>query len=96
MCFRRSLWSRTPFRAVPRAVDHYLFEDSQAEVIRVCAPESYVLVRHGRNTWTHMGEGDTADEFISTLPFYKKRLDQIVDPRDAAFYRSLTYAAPKK
>jgi glycosyltransferase involved in cell wall biosynthesis len=97
MCFRRSLWRRTPFRDAPSAVDHYLFEDSRADIIRVCAPHDYVLVRHGGNTWTHMAEGDTADEFIRTLPFSRKPLEAIIDPRDVGFYRSLHFpqASPR-
>ncbi len=89
LCFPRSMWQRRPFREVPRSVDSWFLHDHDPSVIRVCAPEMYLLVRHGRNTWRHMQGGLDADRFLRTLPLHPPGLDALVDPESAAFYRSL-------
>jgi len=89
LCFPKSLWSRNGFRDLPRSVDSWFLRDHQPRVIPVCAPEQYVLVRHGRNTWTQMQGGLDADEFLRTRPLYPGSLDAVVDPNAAAFYHSL-------
>lgn len=89
MCFHRGLWKQTRFRDIPSAVDHYFFIDSQAEVVGVCAPESYVVVRHGRHTWTRMSDGESADAYLGSLPIYKKPITKVIDPRDVDFYLNL-------
>ncbi len=89
LCFARSLWERRAFRELPRSVDSWFLYDHAPRVIPVCAPQQYLLVRHGRNTWGHMQGGLDADEFLRTLPLYPGGLDALVDPAAAAFYRSL-------
>src|ERR1051326_7520630 len=87
-CFPKSIWRKKGFRDLPKSVDSWFIRDHQPRVIPVCAPEQYVLVRHGRNTWTQMQGGLDADEFLRTRPIYSDRLEVIVDPAAAAFYRS--------
>ena len=89
LCFRRELWKRFPFRDIPAAVDHYFLCDTRAPVLTVCAPESYVVVRHGSHTWNSMSDGSTTDEYLGTLPFYRKPLARVIDARDVNFYRGL-------
>ena len=48
-----------------------------------------MLVRHGGNTWTQMHDGLGVDEFLSFLPEHARGLDEILEPEDAYFYRSL-------
>ena len=48
----------------------------------------HVLVRHGRNTWNAMTNGQTADEFLSERAPFVKPLPQIMPPADRRFYRS--------
>jgi glycosyltransferase involved in cell wall biosynthesis len=89
LCFTRELWTKTPFRDVQRSSDRYFFEDARPRLIRVCAPEQYVLVRHGRNTWTKMEGGMNADDFLRTLPRWPRGFGEIMDAGDQAFYESL-------
>jgi glycosyltransferase involved in cell wall biosynthesis len=89
-CFHRDLWRRTPFRDLPRAVDAHFLRDAQPKVRRICAPELYVLVRHGHNTWTSYPGGASVDEYLRRLPPYHKRLEELIEPIDRPFYDSLT------
>ena len=90
LCFSRRLWERAPFRDLPRSVDRGFLTDHGYRVDRVCAPELYLVVRHGRNTWTHMENADT-DECLRSLPVYSKSLEELMDAEDAAFYRGLPH-----
>jgi glycosyltransferase involved in cell wall biosynthesis len=89
LCFPRSMWDRRPFRELPRSVDSWFLSDHNPRLTRVCAPEQYLLVRHGRNTWRSMQGGLDADAYLRTRPVYEPGLDALVDPAAAAFYRSL-------
>ena len=88
-CFSRELWERANFRDVPRDEDDWFLRDLQPEVVPVCAPEHYILVRHGQNTWTRMRNRQSVDDFFRDLPEYQKPLEDLMDPCDQAFYRSL-------
>jgi O-antigen biosynthesis protein len=90
LCFSREMWRQIPFRAIPKGVDHNFLIDQQAQVVRVCAPEHYMLVRHGRNTWTSMADGKTVEEFLrdGRKP-YPAKLDDLLFRADCKFYRSL-------
>ena len=90
LCFFRPVWQRAPFRDLPRRVDRWFLIDHQYQVEPVCAPELYLLVRHGANTWTRMDDDD-ADERLRQLPRYSKPLEQVIEPADAAFYRALPH-----
>ncbi|HTS71733.1 MAG TPA: glycosyltransferase [Terriglobia bacterium] len=87
LCFRPELWRRGPFRDLP-GPDSVFLKDHQPNLVRVCAPESFLVVRHGQNTWTQWG-GETVDQYFHRLPIYSKPLDALVDPQDLPFYRSL-------
>lgn len=88
LSFRRRLWEGSPFRDVPRAVDHWFLQDSHAPLVRVCAPELYVLVRHGANTWQSVG-GSQVDRYLSTMRRTRQKVSEIVEPLDVPFYASL-------
>ena len=87
LCFRPELWRRAPFRDLP-GPDSVFLKDLQPNLVRVCAPESFLVVRHGQNTWTQWGT-ETVDQYFQRLPVYPKPLDALVDPQDLPFYRSL-------
>jgi len=87
-CFHRALWERHPFRHRRRSVDSWLLRDARPRVVRVCRVEQYVLVRHGRNTWNAMTNGQTADEFLSERAPFVKPLRQIMPAVDRRFNRS--------
>jgi glycosyltransferase involved in cell wall biosynthesis len=90
LCFHRRLWERQPFRDAPRHVDTYFIEDARPRVVKVCAPEMYILVRHGSNTWTHLSGGVPVDAHFRRLPAYRKSLWELVEPIDRLFYGALT------
>lgn len=89
LCFSRRLWERAPFHDVAAGEDSAFVLDHQRALVRVCAPEMYLMVRHGANTWTRMLEGDRADDYLRQLPAYEKPLAALVDRAAARFYRSL-------
>jgi glycosyltransferase involved in cell wall biosynthesis len=89
LCFHRELWERHPFRDAPRHVDTFFIEDHRPRILKVCAPEAYILVRHGANTWTHLSGGVPVDAHFRRLSVYRKPLGNLVEPIDRAFYAGL-------
>ena len=92
-CFSRKLWERIHFRDLPSAVDSCFLLDHRPSVVPVCAPEHYVLVRHGRNTWTQMLDGEPADQYLRGLPVYPRPMEELVDGGDHDFYHRLQSAS---
>lgn len=88
LCFYRTLWDAHAFRDVPDRVDTFFIEDHSPTLVRVCAPELYMLVRHGRNTWTTLSTGAVVDEHFRHLT-PQRRLEEVIEPIDVAFYESL-------
>lgn len=88
-CFHRQLWEHTKFRPAGRGVDRCFLEDSRPLLVRVRAPESYIVLRHGSNTWQTSRQGRRVDEYFARQPVYGKTLEEIAGPEAAAFYRSL-------
>ena len=88
-CFHRSLWQRHPFRDIPKSVDSWMLRDARPRIVRVCAPEQYFIVRHGRNTWNAMTTGETADEFLTQCEPYVKPLAEVLPAADLRFYRQV-------
>jgi glycosyltransferase involved in cell wall biosynthesis len=88
LCFPRGLGEKHPFRPLPRSVDRWFVEDSGSPLVRVCAPEQYLLVRHGRNTWTSMQGGMDADTYLRKFPPCAD-LAAAVDAQALKFYRKL-------
>ena len=86
-CFRRDLWRRRPFREVQRDEDYWFLADHQPALAPVCAPEQYLLVRHGRNTWTRMSDGTPADDYLRSLPPCGRPLAEVADAEACRFYR---------
>ena len=90
-CFHRKLWQRKPFRDVVKDEDNWLLCDHRPRILRVCAAEYYILVRHGRNTWQYLTDGGT-DSYFRSLPPYQKPLEALVPAEDLMFYRSLAFS----
>jgi glycosyltransferase involved in cell wall biosynthesis len=88
-CFHRAVWERRPFRDLPRSEDRWFLRDHNPRLIRICDPEQYIVVRHGRNTWGEMSTGDTADAWLSRCRPYRATLAELVPAPDARFYRAL-------
>jgi len=96
LCFSRELWERAPFRDVPVNEDYWFLQDHEAEQIGVQAPELYLLVRHGGNTWMQFDNGFPVDEFVQSFPLYRKPLEELVDAPTLAFYRRCFSAGDPK
>jgi glycosyltransferase involved in cell wall biosynthesis len=88
LCFPRKVWERRGFRDVPAAVDEHFLADCGATLKTVCAPELYVLVRHGRNTWRTM-RSSSVDEYFRSRPGCGRRVPDLVEPIDVDFYAAL-------
>jgi glycosyltransferase involved in cell wall biosynthesis len=87
LCFSKEMWLRAPFRDIPQAVDHYFIQDNQPDLTAICAPDYYMLVRHGRNTWTAFPSGAAVDPAFTALPIYPLDLRTLVGDEDYDFYR---------
>lgn len=88
LCFPRSLWERAPFRDLPKEVDAWFLRDQHAPITRVCAPELYLVVRHGKNTWTETNRVPV-DAYFQQRPVDARRIENIVEPLDWDFYHTL-------
>lgn len=96
LCFRRALWEQHRFRETFEAnpsFDSLFIRDTQAEILRVCAPDQYMLVRHGGNTWHRIrsaGRIYGVEEYFRQRAIYPKALEELVgDAQSSAFYRAL-------
>jgi glycosyltransferase involved in cell wall biosynthesis len=90
LCFHRALWRQHQFRNVPQNVDTWFIEDHVPRLVRVCAPELYMLVRHGCNTWNQLSSGTQVDDYFKSLPRSERTLDEVIEPIDQSFYFSLS------
>jgi glycosyltransferase involved in cell wall biosynthesis len=88
LCFTRRLWERAPFRDLPKSVDSWFLRDhaKDAKLVPVCAPDYYVVVRHGRNTWSHMAGGETVEEYFRRLRPDPRPIGKIVAAKHREFY----------
>lgn len=89
LCFRREVWQAAAFRDVARDEDAYFLDDHAGPRLRVRAPEEYVLVRHGKNTWRRFRNGVAVEDFVRTLEPYPKSLEEVVGEDAARFYTGL-------
>jgi glycosyltransferase involved in cell wall biosynthesis len=89
LCFRRAVWEAAPFRDVAKDEDAYFLEDHAGPRVRIRAPEQYVLVRHGRNTWRRFRNGAGVEGFVRTLERYPKPIPEVMGEEAARFYTSL-------
>ena len=91
-CFFRELWKRKPFRDTPTSEDSYFLRDHEPDVFRICDPEQYTVVRHGRNTWTAIRLKQShqvihTDEYFRQLPAYHKDVAEVLGAESESFYR---------
>jgi glycosyltransferase involved in cell wall biosynthesis len=89
LCFHRKLWEQHGFRDEPHRVDAWFIEDHEPQLVKVCAPELLMVVRHGRNTWKQLSNGTPVDAYFASLPAHTRSLDDLVEPIDRLFYHSL-------
>ncbi len=93
LLFSRNFWAQAPFRDLARGSDSHFLRDHQGSLIRICAPEHCIVVRHGANTWTDMRSGERTDDYFRRFPIYAKPLSAVVESGDARFYELLGAAA---
>lgn len=89
LSFHRQLWEQRQFRDEPRYVDTSFIEDHDPRLVKICAPDLYMLVRHGRNTWQQLSSGYPVNDHFKSLPVHHKSLDELIEPVDRPFYHSL-------
>jgi len=89
LCFGRTVWERTPFHDTGASQDWFFKEESGATIVPVCAPELYLLVRHGGNSWRNL-RGTDVDAYFRALPVSGLEVADIVEPADLQFYFALT------
>jgi len=87
--FTRKFWARAPFRDLARGSDWWFLRDQQVVLVRVCAPEQCMVVRHGQNTWTDMRSGEPVDDYLRRFPFHDRPGCDVMGAEDWAFYESL-------
>jgi glycosyltransferase involved in cell wall biosynthesis len=96
LCFFKDLWEKTPFRDLPRAVDYFFLNDTQAQRVRIAQAELLMLVRHSAgHTWNMLGKQDVTDYFRKRLDYTKSLADYLLFPEDLAFYCSLRPPSPE-
>jgi O-antigen biosynthesis protein len=91
-CFRRELWQQNRFQDRVRGSDSWFIRDNQPELLRVCAPDQYVLVRHGANTWHRIGTASgtcSVEEYFRERKLYPKSVEELTGKQSATFYCSL-------
>lgn len=93
LCFRREVWREAPFRGIWTGSDSQFLRDHSGPIIGLCEPEQYLLVRHGGNTWTVVGEYRT-DDYFRGLAMHGRPLDDLLDSRSLEFYLGLRFREP--
>jgi glycosyltransferase involved in cell wall biosynthesis len=87
--FTRKFWARAPFRDLARGSDSSFLRDQPGALVRVCAPEHCIVIRHGANTWTDMRSGESVEDYFRRFPVYGKKLAALLPEEDRNFYESL-------
>ena len=92
--FHRELWKQHPFRDNSGSEDSLFIKDNQPEILRVCAADQYMLVRHGGNAWNAIrdqAQTYSVEEYFSSQQPFPKSVEEVVGLKSAAFYRSLLH-----
>jgi glycosyltransferase involved in cell wall biosynthesis len=89
LSFRREVWESARFRDVRADEDAFFLDDNPGPRIRINAPEEYVLVRHGGNTWKAFRSGAGVDDYVRSLETYPKSVVALTGEESALFYSSL-------
>jgi glycosyltransferase involved in cell wall biosynthesis len=96
--FAREMWKQHPFRDTSGSEDSLFIKDNHPEILRVCAADQYMLVRHGGNAWNavrdHAGTY-SVEEYFSGQDLFPKSVEEVVGSQSAAFYRSLLQMPPE-
>jgi len=88
-CFRRELWEGGRFRAIYRSSDSWFRRDNKPEIVRVCASDQYLVVRHGANTWIRIEGAPSVEEYFRNCRRYSKSVEDVVGAESGDFYRSM-------
>jgi glycosyltransferase involved in cell wall biosynthesis len=92
-CFTRKFWSGAPFRDLARGSDAHFLRDRKLTLVRVCAPELCIVVRHGANTWMNMRSGESVNDYFRRFPVHSRPLAAVVPAEDLAFYEAISTGA---
>ena len=91
LCFHRALWKRIPFQNSNQSQDSQFLRDHNCEIVRICDPEQYIVIRHGANNWQFVKERGApkkvlTDDYLRDNPPYHKPLRDVLPESDIAFY----------
>lgn len=90
--FHRELWKQNPFQDTSGSEDSLFIKDNQPEILRVCAADQYMLVRHGANAWKAVRDQAgtySVEDYFSCQEEFPKSVEELVGSQSAAFYRAL-------
>ena len=93
--FHRELWKQHPFQDTSGSEDSRFIKDNQPEILRVCAADEYMLVRHGGNAWNAIRDSDgtySVEDYYSRQEPFPKSVEEVTGA-SAGFYRSLLGSA---
>jgi glycosyltransferase involved in cell wall biosynthesis/GT2 family glycosyltransferase len=88
LCYFRSLWTARPYRNVASAEDFFFLHDGPTTFLSGDDLDLFMVIRHGLHTWT-TERGMDVTEQLRHLAHYHKRIDQLMEPEDVAFYDSI-------
>jgi hypothetical protein len=79
------------FREEDVSYDTHFRYDHQPEIVRICDPEQYIVVRHGSNNWNSVKNKDTnrtmsTNDYLRGLAPYKKTARELLDSDSREFY----------
>jgi len=92
LCYFRSFWVARPYRDIASAEDFFFLRNGPTTFLPGHDPDLFMIIRHGLHTWTTQRGMDVTEQ-LRHLAQYDKRLNQIVEFGDAAFY-GLMYQPP--
>jgi len=93
-CFHREMWKRIRFREEDVSYDTHFRYDHQPEIVRICDPEQYIVVRHGSNNWNSVKNKETnrtmsTNDYLRGLAAYKKTAGELLGAESLEFYGRL-------
>jgi glycosyltransferase involved in cell wall biosynthesis len=88
LCFRRSLWAGCRFRDMYSSSDSWFIRDNQPAIVRPCAADQYLVVRHGKNTWRRILGSPSVEAYFRRRR-YSKGIRDVVGASNVEFYKSL-------
>jgi hypothetical protein len=96
ICFDREAWKQRQFKDISYGEDQD-FLMGRSKILRVNSnPSSYILVRHGHNTWKTWSHGGTVEAVTTNIgTLLLEGPEGFFPPKDLEFYHSLQTSSTK-